>query len=291
MIASGSWKGKHFRKYNIQIAPPRVNTGRKHPYRIFLDDLKTTLRSLGFVEMQGSLVEPEFWNMDALFMPQFHSARDIHDAYRVREPALSPPAAQPFLDRVRAAHRDGGDTGSIGWNYDFDVERSRRNIFRSHGTVLSARTLASGPEIPGKYFAVARCFRPDKVDATHAPDFLQVEGIVLGEDINFRTLLGLLTLFAKEIARSPEVKFLPDYFPFTEPSVSVHMKHPILGWTELGGAGIFRPEVTRPLGVDVPVIAWGLGIDRMALVALGINDIRDLFTRDLNVLRQSRYPM
>ena len=121
-------------------------------------------------------------------------------------------------------------------------------MLRSQGTAVSARTLASAPAIPGKYFSIARCFRYDQVDATHATDFFQVEGIVLGEEINFRTLLGLLNLFAREVAQAKEVKFLPAYFPFTEPSVELHVRHPRLGWMELGGAGLFRPEVTFPLG-------------------------------------------
>ena len=166
--------------------------------------------------------------------------------------------------------------------------QSRRLVLRSQGTADSARKLAEGPDVPGKYFSIARCFRYDQVDATHAPDFFQVEGIVLGKDINFRTLLGLLKLFARELARATEVKFVPAYFPFTEPSVEVHVKHPKLGWMELGGAGLFRPEVTLPLGVEVPVIAWGLGLDRMAMVALGIHDIRDLFSSDLDRVRSMR---
>ena len=139
-----------------------------------------------------------------------------------------------------------------------------------------------------KYFSIARCFRYDQVDATHTTDFFQVEGIVLGRDINFRTLLGLLDLFAREVAQAKESRFLPTYFPFTEPSVELQVRHPRLGWIELGGAGLFRAEVTRPLGVDVPVIAWGLGLDRMAMVALGIHDIRDLFSTDLEMIRTTR---
>ncbi|MCK5063955.1 MAG: hypothetical protein KAQ97_01660, partial [Candidatus Fermentibacteraceae bacterium] len=144
------------------------------------------------------------------------------------------------------------------------------------------------PDIPGKYFAIARCFRYDQVDATHLPDFFQVEGIVLGEQINLRYLLGLLKLFAEEIAGASDYKFLPAYFPFTEPSVEMHIKHPRLGWIEIGGAGLFRPEVCLPLGIDVPVIAWGLGLDRMAMLALGLNDIRDLVTPDLTRLRNMK---
>jgi phenylalanyl-tRNA synthetase alpha chain len=285
LLKEGTWRQKRFRKYTISLRPPRIAAGRRHPYREFLDLVKLKLVSMGFQEMRGPLVETEFWNMDSLYMPQFHPARAIHDVYFVKEPTQATAIAEPFLSRVAAVHRDGGGTGSSGWGYDYDCERARRLVLRSQGTAVSARTLASGPSVPGKYFSIARCFRYDQVDATHATDFFQVEGIVLGEDINFRTLLGLLRLFAREVAQAKEIKFLPAYFPFTEPSVELHVRHPRLGWMELGGAGLFRPEVTHPLGIDVPVIAWGLGLDRMAMVALEIHDIRDLFSTDLEMIR------
>ena len=288
MLKQGSWKNKKFRAYNIALNPPRQSIGRKHPYKEFLDFVKYKFIGMGFEEMRGPLVENEFWDMDALFMPQFHPARNIHDVYFIKEPSRCGKIEEPFAKQVAAAHKDGGKTGSTGWRYAFDLERAQRLILRSQGTAVSARTLASGPKVPGKYFSIARCFRYDSVDATHAPDFYQVEGIVLGEDINFKALLGLLTLFGQEIARAGEFQFRPAYFPFTEPSVELHVKHPELGWMELGGAGIFRPEVTKPLGVDVPVIAWGLGLDRMAMVALGIQDIRDLFSRDLDFVRTKK---
>lgn len=291
MLKQGSWKKVRFRSYNIALKPPRASIGRKHPYREFLDMVKYRFVSMGFEEMRGSLVENEFWDMDALFMPQFHPARNIHDVYFLKDPTHCSRIEAPYGRQVAAAHRDGGGTGSSGWKYDFDMERARRLVLRSQGTAVSARTLASKPKVPGKYFSIARCFRYDAVDATHAPDFNQVEGIVLGEDINFRTLLGLLKLFGREIARAKEFQFRPAYFPFTEPSVELHVKHPDLGWIELGGAGIFRPEVTLPLGVDVPVIAWGLGLDRMAMVALEIKDIRDLFSTDLDLVRTKKIPV
>ncbi len=288
LIQSGGWKGSSFRKYDLSIKPPRVQIGKHHPYRTYLDSVRRKLLALGFEEMKGSLVETEFWNMDALFMPQFHAARNIHDAYYIRNPTHSKSPEEPFMSRVAEAHSTGGDTGSRGWRYEFDPMRSRQLLLRSQGTALSARTLAGEPNNPGKYFAIARCFRHDDVDATHSADFFQVEGIVLGESINFRSLIGLLKLFALEIAESDDVKYVPDYFPFTEPSVELQAKHPSLGWIELGGAGLFRPELTRPLGIDVPVIAWGLGVDRMAMVALGIDDIRDLFSFDLELVRNQR---
>jgi len=291
MIASGEWKNKTFRGYNIAVPPARIILGRTNPYVSFLESVKDKLVSIGFEEFDGSLVETEFWNGDALFMPQFHAARDIHDVYYVKNPTYAKKIEEPYLSNVAAVHRDGGNTGSRGWNYKFDTDFTRRLILRSQGTVLSAHQLASNPKIPGKYFGIARCFRYEKVDATHLSDFYQTEGIVLGEEVNLKTLLGFLEMFAVEIAGATDVKYVPGYFPFTEPSVEIHIKHPVLGWFELGGSGIFRPEVTKAMGVDCPVLAWGIGIDRMALMALGLNDLRELFSNDIEQvrLRKARY--
>ncbi|MDR2542903.1 MAG: phenylalanine--tRNA ligase subunit alpha [Treponema sp.] len=302
MLEDGSWKGKVFRSYNVKTPPVRLTPGRSNPYVKFLENVKDKLASLGFEEFDGPLVETEFWNSDALFMPQFHSARDIHDAYSVADTgnnhqdechqckdgvARAKSIDEPWLSNVTAVHENGGATGSRGWNYSFDREFTKRLILRSQGTVLSAKQLPTA-KIPGKYFGIARCFRYDRVDATHLPDFYQTEGIVLGENVNLCTLLGMLDMFAREVAGAKEVKYVPGYFPFTEPSVEVHIKHPVLGWFELGGSGIFRPEVTESLGVSVPVAAWGIGIDRMALMALGLNDLRELFSCDIENVRLRR---
>ncbi|WP_318663569.1 phenylalanine--tRNA ligase subunit alpha [Treponema sp.] len=284
MLESGEWKKGTFRGYNISIPPARNIPGRTNPYVSFLESVKDKLCSLGFQEFDGPLVETEFWNGDALFMPQFHAARDIHDAYRIKNPTHAKAIEEPYLSNVAKVHENGGNTGSRGWDYQFDRDFTRRLLLRSQGTVLSAHQLHKA-EIPGKYFGIARCFRYDKVDATHLSDFYQTEGIVLGNDVNLKTLLGFLEMFAKEIAGAEEVKYVPGYFPFTEPSIEVHIKHPKLGWFELGGSGIFRPEVTKAMGVDCPVLAWGIGIDRMALMALGLNDLRELFCEDIERVR------
>jgi phenylalanyl-tRNA synthetase alpha chain len=286
MLREGTWKGSSFRSYKMDIPPARMHSGRLHPYMRYLDVVRRKFVAMGFSEMTGPLVESEFWNNDALFMPQFHPARQIHDAYYVEEGVSSPEPDPEVVSRVAEVHENGGDTGSRGWVYGFDERRTLRAVMRSQGTSLSARCLASGPQIPGKYFALARCFRYDQVDATHLPDFFQIEGIVLGEGINLRHLLGLLKMFAEEVAGAEDYRFLPGYFPFTEPSVELHVKHPQLGWIEGGGAGLFRPEVCLPLGIEVPVIAWGLGLDRLAMLAMGLSDIRDLVTADLSVLRK-----
>ena len=284
MLKTGDWKGKTFRPYNINLPPARMIVGRGNPYVDFLENVKDKLVGMGFEEFDGPLVETDFWNSDALFMPQFHAARDIHDVYYIKNPSHAFSIEEPYLTRVAQIHKDGGQTGSRGWNYEFDKDFTRRLILRSQGTVLSAKQLRNA-KVPGKYFGIARCFRSDKVDATHLSDFYQTEGIVLGKDVNLKTLLGILKIFAVEIAGATEVKYVPGYFPFTEPSIEVHIKHPVIGWFELGGSGIMRPEVTEAMGIDVPVLAWGIGIDRMALMALKLNDLRDLFTNDIESVR------
>ncbi|MCF0237946.1 MAG: phenylalanine--tRNA ligase subunit alpha [Sphaerochaetaceae bacterium] len=287
ILASGQWKTSSFRPYSLDAPVGRLIPGRHNPYGNYIQWVKDKLTSLGFEEFDGPLVENEFWNGDALFMPQFHSARDIHDVYYVKEPGHCKEIEEPWLSNVAKTHENGGNTGSRGWGYGFDHEFTRRQVMRSQGTVLSAHQLTKA-KVPGKYFGVVRCFRYDQVDATHGADFYQTEGIVVGKDVNLKNLLGLLKMFAEEIAGAEEVKYVPGYFPFTEPSIEVHIKHPVLGWFELGGSGIFRPEVTKPLGIDEPVLAWGLGIDRMALMHLGLNDLRELFTPNIDSVRTRR---
>src|SRR3989344_5259339 len=261
IIKQKTWKNKTFRRYDIKINVPKIYPAKKQLYRRFLDEIRQKFMSLGFEEMFSPIVETEFWDMDSLFMPQFHSARDIHSAYLIKEPKYGT-IPKNLLQKVKQQHEKS-------WQYKFDEKQSSRLILRTQGTAASSRMLASSPKIPGKYFAISRCFRPDVVDATHLADFNQVEGIVLEENLNLKHLFGLLKLFAKEFAGAEKIKIVPGYFPFTEPSCELHAYKKGLGWIELGGAGILREEVTKPLGVKVPVLAWGLGIDRLAMFKLG----------------------
>ncbi len=288
MLAKGTWKEKKFRSYDVEINVPEIFAGKKQHYRRFLDEVREKFLALGFKEMNGPIVETDFWDMDALYMPQFHSARDIHQAYYIKEPEYGK-LDEKFVNKVRQAH-ERGVVGSTGWQYKFDEKQTSRHLLRTQGTACSARMLASKKlEIPGKYFGITRCFRYDVIDATHLPDFYQVEGIVIEEGMNLKHLFGLLRMFAKEFAETEEIKLVPAYFPFTEPSVELMAKHPKLGWIELGGAGIFRPEMVVPLlGKFVPVLAWGIGIDRIAMFKLGIKDIRQLFSHDLEFLRKTK---
>ncbi len=287
IIKTGMWRTVRMKPYNVEAPGKKIYPGKKQPYAAFLDEVRDKMTAMGFEEMAGPLLETEFWNMDALYMPQFHSARDIHDAYFIKYPKYAKNMDEKVMAAVKNAHEHGVDK-SKGWEYNYDMHRAHRYILRTHGTVLSAHTLSSKPRIPGKYFALSTCFRYDVIDATHLPNFFQLEGIVLDHDLNFRHLVWMLKEFAKEFADTEQIKLVPGYFPFTEPSVEMHARHPELGWIELGGAGIFRPELTKPLGIDVPVIAWGLGIDRIGMFNMGMKDIRDLFSMDISYLRKSK---
>lgn len=284
-IKSGEWRSFQLKSYNITSRPKTFPIGRKHPYLMFLDEVKQKLVGLGFAEMRGPVVESEFWNFDALFQAQDHSAREWSDVYTIKHPTHGPlPNDKEVVKNVQRVHETGEPTSSRGWRYKWDPRKAAQLILRPQGTAVSARTLHH-LKIPAKYFCIARCYRPDSVDAVHLSEFNQLEGISCDPSITFRTLLGLLKTFATEIAGATKVRFKPDYYPFTSPSAELSAYHPKLGYIEFGGSGIFRPEVTAPFGISDPVIAWGLGVDRLYMVKRGINDIRELFTQNLNWLR------
>jgi phenylalanyl-tRNA synthetase alpha chain len=288
IIVSERWKTANFRKYNITAPVTPAWPGKKQPYRQFLDNLKKKLVTLGFKEMRGPVVELMFFNCDALFMPQDHPAREIHDLYFVKTDDVGNIDEYKRLSRqVAATHENGWKTGSTGWKYHYSPLEALKLILRSQGTAISARTLASeNLETPGKYFSIVRCFRPDQVDRTHLTEFNQVEGIVVGADLSLKDLLGVLERFAVDIAGADKVRFKPDYFPFTEPSVELQAYKEGYGWLEFGGSGIFRPELTLPLGVKVPVLAWGIGVDRLFMMRAGLDDIRMLFAQNLDWIRK-----
>jgi len=286
LIINGEWRTVRFQKYNIQAPVAKSWPGKKHPYLSFLDEVRAKLITLGFKEMTGTAVEMGFFNFDALYTPQDHPARELDGIYYVKNAQGDLAKYHDAVKRVKAAHENGGETGSKGWGYTYSEQEAKRLLLRGHGTCLSARTLLSKSlQVPSKYFSIARVYRPEVVDKTHLSEFNQVEGIVIEENLNLRDLLGVLGKFAKEIAGADQIRFKPDYFPFTEPSVELSAYKKGYGWVEFGGSGIFRPEVTQPLGIKQPVIAWGLGVDRLFMMRARIDDIRTIFSQDLNWLR------
>ena len=288
LVLTGKWRNVELQEYNIKAPVAKTWPGKKHPYVRFLEEVRAKLVTLGFKEMTGTAVELSFFNFDALYTPQDHPAREIFGIYQVKDPQFGDISNYlSAIENVKATHENGWKTGSTGWDYKYSRDEAKRLILRGHGTCLSARTLQSKKfEVPCKYFSIARCYRPEVVDKTHLSEFNQVEGIVVDEKLTLKDLLGVLAKFAIEVAGADKVRFRPDYFPFTEPSVELSAFKKGYGWIEFGGSGIFRPEVTMPLGVDVPVIAWGLGIDRLFMMKSGVTDIRDIFSQNLDWLRR-----
>ncbi len=286
IIKEEEWKRLPFKKYDIQAPAPKVYPGKKQPYVQFIEDIREKLIGLGFQEMRGPLVETFFWNTDALFMPFDHPARGIHDVLLLKNPTKGNLPDENLVAKVKATHEGGWITESSGWGGIWDKEEASKLLMRSQGTAVSARTLFQNKDNPAKYFLIDRVFRHDILDAKHLMEFDHCEGIVVGEGLTFRHLLG----FLKEIADAvgvKEVRFKPSYFSFTEPSVELYVNYPKLGWIEAGGAGMFRPEVLKPLGVEKSqVLAWGLGIGRLAMIKLAIEDIRMLYSDNLEWLRE-----
>ena len=287
LLATGGWKGKEFRPYDVRAPVPWVTAPRPNPYVAWLEEFEELLLGLGFVEAEGPLLETEFWNNDVLFMPQDHPARSIHDALGVDGVTGRPPPAD-LLAGVAAVHEGRPPPGAMvpvgpGWGGRYDPSVAARPVLRSQTTAVSARCLARGPKPPFRFFTLDRNFRRESVDATHSIEFHQCEGIVGAEGTTLRDLVGMFSALAEGIGVR-ELKIRPSYFPFTEPSIEGYVRHPRLGWIEVFPGGMLRPEVLAPLGTTVPVAAWGIGIMRLAMVGLGVSDIRELFLDDYEKL-------
>jgi phenylalanyl-tRNA synthetase alpha chain len=289
MIRTGMWrKASGFAPYSAEIQSTKKFPGKSHPYVQVLKEVREKMVGLGFVESRSPLVELSFWNFDALFVPQDHPARGLHDVLFIKDPKKGRLPEKELCDRVAETHKSGWITGSRGWGGKWSAEEARKLVARSHDTGISARTMHSlkREDLPYKMFFIPRVFRHEAVDAKHLAEFDQCAGIVAGENLNLRNLLGFLKEVITAVTGSKEVRFKPTYYPFTEPSVEGYVKHPKLGWIEIGGAGIFRPELTLPLGLEVPVLGWALGISRLAMIKLGLEDIRDIFSHDIAWLRE-----
>ncbi len=286
MLATGEWRKYVFKPYNVAAEPPRLYPGKKHFFVEFMNWVRRILYEMGFVEAEGPYVEMEFWNYDVLFQAQDHPAREIHDTFWLGQPSRADLSRLgPIVERVRGIHEHGGSTGSTGWGYRWDPGVAARLILRSQTTAVSARTLASHPEPPFRMFSIGRVFRPDVIDSKHLPEFHQFEGIVMEEDMSFSRLLGVIKEFFERLGIM-DVRFKPGYFPFTEPSVEGYIWIKDKGWVEVFGAGMFRPEVLEALGVKHPVGAWGMGLERIAMTLMDIDDIRRLYSADISWLRR-----
>jgi phenylalanyl-tRNA synthetase alpha chain len=290
IIRGRSWEKSGFRPYDTRVFVKPEYPVKKHPVRRQINRIKRIFTSMGFTEISGPLVESAFWNFDALFQPQDHPARDMHDTFYLEKPGETIIDGFEGLKKpVSKMHEEGGDIDSTGWGYVWDEQTARKTLLRTHTTAVTARYLSkiTPDDLPAKVFCLGKVFRNEAIDYKHLPEFYQIEGIVADPAVNFRNLLGILRQFYNEMGFE-KVRFRPGYFPYTEMSVEPEVYLDGRGWIELGGAGIFRPEVVEPLiGIECPVLAWGLGLDRVVALSLGLNDIRQLYMSDLDWLKQN----
>ncbi|HUT38057.1 MAG TPA: phenylalanine--tRNA ligase subunit alpha [Methanoregula sp.] len=281
-ILTGAWKTANLRRYDVAKLPKRVYPGKTHPYQRLIEEMRQILLEMGFTEIYGDIVQSSFWNFDALFQPQDHPAREMQDTFYLNEEAPLPAG----WEKVRDMHERGGETSSNGWGGTWDKKKAEQCVLRTHTTTLSIQHLAANPNPPVKAFCISRVYRREAIDPTHTPEFEQLEGIVMDKGVSFRHLLGYLKEFYGRMGFE-DVRFRPAYFPYTEPSVEPEIYVDGLGWVEMGGAGIFREEVTAPWGITYPVLAWGLGVSRVAMLKLGLKDLRLLYRSDIEWIRES----
>jgi phenylalanyl-tRNA synthetase alpha chain len=285
LLQTGKWKNVNFRKYDVRTFAPCQYPAKKHPLTRVADEVRRIFIQMGFTEIDDEYVQPAFWNMDALFTPQDHPARDLQDTFYLKNPCRLPLEDEEVVRKVKAVHEDGGDTGSMGWRYAWSREEAERALLRTHTTVNTIRYLSKHPDPPLKVFSISRIFRNESIDMTHLPEFVQIEGIIMEEGASFDMLVSMLKEFYHRMGFDT-VRVRPGPFPYTEPSLEVDIYFNG-SWMELGGAGVFRPEVTGPLGIKHPVLAWGLGFERLAMLKWNLKDIRELYVTDLDLLRQS----
>jgi phenylalanyl-tRNA synthetase alpha chain len=291
MLLTGSWKGARFQTYDVTLPVPSTQPGKRHFISQVIDYIRRFWVELGFKEMKGEYLELNFWNFDALYQPQDHPARDLADTFYMKTPYKGHLPDPEMVERVRQTHENGWTTGSTGWQYKWDPEYAARCVLRTHTTSLSVNQISklTADDLPRKFFSVGRVFRNETIDWNHLAEFYQTDGIVIGEGVTFRDMKGYLKAYLEGLGLE-KFRFRPGYFPYTEMSMEAEVWIEERGaWMELFGAGMFRPEVVKPLiGLDVPVLAWGPGFDRLVMQSYKVNTIKELYSNDIGLLRRAK---
>ena len=263
---------------DVEAKAPEVFVARTHPLRDIIDEIREIFVTLGFSEIYGNMAQPSFWNFDALFTPQDHPARELQDTFYLDGVSSKIIGTKEQIRNVSNSHKKG-------WRYYWDINEARKMVLRTHTTCVTIKHLAENKPEEARVFSLGPVFRNEKVSYKHLVEFNQIEGVVVGTSANLRNLMGIQREFYRRIGIT-KIKFWPTFFPYTEPSLQTMVYNERLGkWVELFGMGIFRPEVTKPLGINKPVLAWGGGIERIAMLKYGLDDVREFYNNNLTWLR------
>lgn len=238
--------------------------GRLHPISIAIREMAAIFGRMGFGVVGGPELETEYYNFDALNIPEDHSSRDMWDTFWLK------PASSGF------ARPDSSDESGLG---------EERNVLRTHTSPMQIRWLEK-QGAPTRIIVPGKCFRNEATDATHEAQFYQIEGLAVDTHVTLANLKGTLERFCKEyFGADAKVRLRPSYFPFVEPGVEVDVWFPAQGkWLEVMGAGMVHPKVLENAGVDVAKyqgFAFGLGVERFAMIKYGIGDIRLFHSGDI----------
>lgn len=278
-LKSGSWKGKEFRHYDIDLDVPILDIGRRHPMIESNNIVRDIFVEMGFKEMVGPIVESEFWCFDSLWIPQDHPARDDQDTFFLEGTAQIP----EHVNQVKKMHEKGikkSHTPEDGFSLDI----TKRTILRTHSTATTFRylydlgkKLEKGENVDGKYFYTAHNFRNEAIDATHLAEFFQAEGCIIGDNLSLADLMGFVKEYYAKLGIT-KIRFKPTFNPYTEPSMEAHYYDEKMDkWYALINSGIFRQETLEPLGLgNKTIIGFGMGATRVAALLSGAENLRAL---------------
>ena len=265
---------------DVEAEVPQVFVARTHPLKDIIDEIREIFVTLGFSEIHGNMTQSSFWNFDALFTPQDHPARELQDTFYLDNIIANKFASSEQIRKVSESHKKN-------WRYQWDINEACKMVLRTHTTCVTIKHLAENKPDEARIFSLGRVFRNEKVSYKHLVEFNQIEGVVVGKNATLRDLMGIQREFYKRMGIT-KIKFWPTFFPYTEPSLQTMVYNERLEkWVELFGMGIFRPEVTKPLGITKPVLAWGGGIERIAMMKYGLDDVREFYNNNLGWLRSA----
>jgi phenylalanyl-tRNA synthetase alpha chain len=277
LLISGKWQDVELKPYNIHDDVADVAYGRATILSQCIQHIRSIFLGMGFDEMSGCIVESAFWNFDALFTPQDHPAREVQDTFYLANPRTMTLPDTDLVKQVKQVHEQS-------YGAEWTEAEASKAILRAHTTTSTARKLYQLQGQSGKYFSIDKVFRNENVDRTHLAEFHQIEGVVVGELLSVRTLMGYLTYFYEQLGFQ-KLKFKPTYNPYTEPSLEVYAYHPpSQKYLEVGNSGLFRPEMLEPLGCGrKSTIAWGLGLERIAMILYDVEKLSNLVGADISL--------
>ena len=285
LIKSEEWKRKRFKQYDVNAPADISYPARIHPVREFMNKIRSTWFEMGFVEVEGPIIESAFWNFDALFSPQDHPTRDMQDTFFLSNPKQLSIEDIELMKRVKEMHL-------AGWKEEWRQELARGAILRTHTTSVSARQMkklasAMGSNYPTKMFSIGPVFRNESIDYKHLAEIRMYDGIIAGDNLTLANLIYTLRSFYGKLGLSG-ISVRPSYFPFTEPSLEFfYFDKEHNDYVELCGGGIIRKEITKAMGLNKTVLAWGGGADRLLLnkSVFGVDTLPQLYKNDIAWLR------